>query len=175
MSVQTISPQEFKELLAGQPNLQLIDVRMPAEFREVHVSGARNVPYDRLLAEQFSAAPGEGEDAPVYLICQAGIRSEQACRKLRRRANVNAISVAGGTDACLAVGLPLERGKKAVSLERQVRITAGGLALAGAVLAVTVHVNWAILPAFIGAGLVYSGISNTCGMAVLLAKMPWNR
>lgn len=83
--------------------------------------------------------------------------------------------MAGGTDACVAVGLPVERGKKAVSLERQVRITAGGLALVGAVLAMTVHTYWAILPAMIGAGLAYSGLSNTCGMAALLTKMPWNR
>lgn len=67
------------------------------------------------------------------------------------------------------------RGKKTISLERQVRIAAGALVLAGAVLALTVHPYWGGLSAFVGAGLMYSGITDTCGMAMCLARMPWNQ
>ena len=87
----------------------------------------------------------------------------------------NVISVDGGTDACIADGLTIERGKKAISLERQVRIVAGSMVLVGAVLALTVHPYWAALPAFVGAGLVFAGVTDTCGMGMLLMKMPWNR
>ena len=72
-------------------------------------------------------------------------------------------------------GLPMRRGPKAVSLERQVRIAAGSLVLLGAVLALTVHPWFALLSAFVGAGLVFSGVTDTCGMGMLLARMPWNQ
>jgi hypothetical protein len=67
------------------------------------------------------------------------------------------------------------RGQKAISLERQVRIVAGLLVLVGAVLAIAVHPYFAGLSAFIGAGLIFAGITDTCGMAMVLAKMPWNQ
>ena len=175
MSVRTITFLELKDLLVRQPELPLIDVRMPPEFREVHVVGARNVPFDRLSAEQLSSASGEDGNATMYFICKVGKRSQKACEKMQKLGLSNVISVEGGTDVCAAAGLPVERGKKAVSLERQVRITAGGLVAAGAVLAMVVHPYWAALSAVIGAGPVYSGATDTCGMAALLTKMPWNR
>ena len=175
MSVRTITPQELKDLLARQPGLRLIDVRMPAEFREVHVVGARNVPFDRLSAERLESTEGEDGDPAVCFICKAGKRSQDACEKARKLGLSEVVSVEGGTDACIAAGVPVERGKKAFSLERQVRVAAGGLVVVGAVLAVTVHANWAALSGLVGAGLVFSGLTDTCGMAALLTKMPWNR
>jgi hypothetical protein len=77
--------------------------------------------------------------------------------------------------ACVAAGLPVVRGKKAVSLERQVRITAGSLVLIGAILGWFVHPYWNGLSAFIGAGLAFAGITDTCGMGMMLARMPWNQ
>lgn len=77
--------------------------------------------------------------------------------------------------ACVAAGLPVVRGKKAVSLERQVRITAGSLVLIGAILGYFVHPYWIGLSAFIGAGLAFAGITDTCGMGMMLARMPWNQ
>ena len=175
MSVRTITSLELKDLLVRQPDLPLIDVRMPSEFREVHVVGARNVPFDRLSAEQLSSASVEDENSTVYFICKMGKRSTKACEKVQKLGLPNVVSVEGGTDVCVAAGLPVERGKKAFSLERQVRITAGGLVAVGAVLAMTVDPYWAALSALVGAGLIYSGITNTCGMGALLTKMPWNR
>jgi len=71
--------------------------------------------------------------------------------------------------------LPVVRGKKSIPLERQVRIAAGFLVLLGAVLGFFVHPYFIGLSAFVGAGLMFAGITDTCGMALVLAKMPWNQ
>jgi len=175
MSVRTITSIELRDLLASTPDLPLIDVRMPAEFREAHVAGAKNVPLDRLSPETLSAAVGQVEEGPVYFICQVGKRSLKACHQAESFGVAEVTNVAGGTNRCIADCLAIERGEEAFSLERQVRIFAGGMAMLGAVLAMAVHPYWAALPAFIGAGLVYSGLTDTCGMSALLIKMPWNR
>ncbi|MBO0696981.1 MAG: DUF2892 domain-containing protein, partial [Zavarzinella sp.] len=85
------------------------------------------------------------------------------------------MNVEGGTAAWAAAGLPVVRGRKAVSLERQVRIAAGLLVVLGAVLGWLVHPAFVGLSAFVGAGLVFAGVTDTCGMGMLLARMPWNR
>ncbi len=175
MSLGTITPTALQGLLVSQPDLPLIDVRMPAEFREVHVAGAKNVPYDRLSAEQLSAASHEGRSSTVYFICKVGKQSQKACDKAQRLGLAEVVNIEGGTEACIAAGLPMERGEKAFSLERQVRIVAGGLVLLGAVLAVAVHPYWAAISAVIAAGLIHSGVTDTCGMGLLMTKMPWNR
>ena len=175
MSVCTISPVELKDLLVHHPDLPLIDVRLPPEFREVHVDGARNIPFDRLSAEQLSSALGKQRDSTVYFICKVGKRSEAACEKVQKFGLSNVVSVAGGTDVCAAAGVPVERGKRAFSLQRQVSITAGSLVVAGAVLALTLNPAWAVLSLVIGAGLIFSGVTDTCAMGTLMAKMPWNR
>jgi hypothetical protein len=77
--------------------------------------------------------------------------------------------------ACQTVGLPLAQGKKAISLERQVRIAAGSLVLLGLVLGWLVHPYFLGLSAFVGAGLFFAGVTDTCGMGMLLARMPWNQ
>jgi rhodanese-related sulfurtransferase len=168
----TISPSELARLrAAGQP-VQLIDVRTPAEFQEVHVDFARNVPLDQLQPEALM--PG-GSGEALYVICRSGSRGKQACQKLEA-VGLDVVNVEGGTLAWEAAGLPLVRGaRKAISLERQVRIAAGFLVLVGAVLAMVVHPYFAGLSAFIGAGLMFSGITDTCGMAMVLARMPWNQ
>ena len=81
----------------------------------------------------------------------------------------------GGTLAWEQAGYPVVRGRKTMSLERQVRIAAGGIAFVGAVLALSVDAWFAGIPAFIGAGLVFAGVTDTCGMGMVLARMPWNR
>jgi hypothetical protein len=86
----------------------------------------------------------------------------------------NVVNVEGGTLACIESGVPVVRGKESISLERQVRITAGTLVFIGAALGFFVHPYWMALPAFIGAGLVFAGVTDTCGMGMMLAKMPWN-
>jgi rhodanese-related sulfurtransferase len=169
----TISPKQLADLRAAGQAIDLIDVRTPVEFREIHVDFARNVPLDRLDAPSVQQARGKAAE-PLYVICRSGSRGKQACERLAA-AGVNVINVEGGTLAWDAAGLPVVRGQKAISLERQVRIVAGFLVLVGAVLAMVVHPYFAGLSAFVGAGLMFAGITDTCGMAMLLARMPWNQ
>lgn len=170
--IATISPRELQAMHAENEAIELIDVRTPVEFREVHVGFARNLPLDRLDPAQLAA--GRDPRQPLYVICRSGNRAEKACEKLAA-AGLRVVNVAGGTLAWEQAGLPVARGKKAVSLERQVRIVAGALVLIGSALAAFVHPYFIGLPAFIGGGLLFAGLTDTCGMAMLLAKMPWNQ
>lgn len=153
----------------------LIDVRTPVEFREVHAQGARNVPLDSLDPQQVAASHNALSKEPIHVICRTGGRSSKAVKKFLDAGIENVIDVAGGTQAWEQAGLPVTRGKKAISLERQVRILAGFLVLLGAVLAYFVHPYFVALSGFIGAGLMFAGITDTCGMGMMLAKMPWNQ
>jgi rhodanese-related sulfurtransferase len=173
MNVSTISPRELAELCQEGKTVELLDVRTPAEFREVHVAIARNVPLDRLDPAAVMRARGACAE-PLYLICRSGSRGRQACEKFLAAGFSQVINVEGGTLACVEAGLPVVRGRKAVSLERQVRVAAGGLVLLGVLLAWLVHPVFLLLSGFVGAGLVFAGVTDTCGMGLLLARMPWN-
>lgn len=165
----TVTPAVLADALR-RGDVELIDVRTPAEFRELHVRGARNVPLDRLDPAQFA-----GRGTPLYVICQKGGRGAKACEQLAAARITDLMNVEGGTLACEAAGLPVVRGKKAISLERQVRIAAGSLVVVGTALGAFVHPYWLGLAGFVGAGLVFSGVTDTCGMAMILARMPWNQ
>lgn len=175
MSNATISPSQFAELAKADTKIDLIDVRTPIEFREVHIEFARNIPLDQLDPAAAMASRSQTADQPLYLICRSGGRSQQACDKFSKAGFQNVVSVEGGTLACVNAGLPLVHGQKAMSLERQVRIAAGALVLTGVILGYTVHHYFIGLSAFVGAGLVFAGITDTCGMGMILAKMPWNQ
>ncbi len=174
MTVTTISPQQLAELCkAGK--IELIDVRTPVEFRELHTTVARNVPLDRLDPAAIMQARNGSKDEPLYIICRSGSRGQKACEKFLEAGFSNVVNIEGGTLACVEAGLPVVRGKKAISLERQVRIAAGSLVLLGVLLGWLVHPAFLGLSAFIGAGLVFAGITDTCGMGMMLARMPWNQ
>lgn len=174
MDIATISASDLAQKHREGRKIELIDVRTPAEYREVHVEFARNVPLDQLDAAALAGARN-GASEPLYVICHSGGRSKKACEKFHAAGYQNVVSVDGGTQACLQTGLPLARGKKAISLERQVRIVAGALVLTGVVLGWRVNPAFYGLSAFVGGGLVFAGITDFCGMGMLLAKMPWNR
>jgi rhodanese-related sulfurtransferase len=175
MSISTIMPQVFAELCKGNRKIDLIDVRTPVEYREIHVEFARNIPLDQLDPALVMQARSGSASEPLYLICRSGSRGGQACEKFLKAGYGNVVNVTGGTLACAEAGLSVVRGKRAVALERQVRIAAGLLVLLGAVLGWLVDPTFIGLSAFVGAGLVYAGITDTCGMGLLLARMPWNR
>ena len=175
MTITTISPQELAARQERGEVSELIDVRTPVEFREVHVSFARNVPLDRLDPQALMNARNGVSDQPLYVICRSGNRANQACERIIAVGFTNIVNVAGGTQAWEQAGLPVTRGKKAISLERQVRIAAGLLVLTGAALGYFVNLNWVGLSAFVGAGLAFAGITDTCAMGMLLARMPWNQ
>jgi rhodanese-related sulfurtransferase len=174
-TIATMSPQELDQLCREDGAIDLIDVRTPAEFRTVHVEGARNIPLDRLDCDSVLAARNGRSDQPLYVICQSGNRAKQACEKFLAAGCDQVVNIEGGTKACVEAGLPLVRGKAMMSLERQVRIAAGLLILLGVLLGWQVSEYFYILSGFVGAGLVFAGITDTCGMGMLIAKMPWNR
>jgi len=171
----TISPRELVALNDGGQPVELLDVRTPMEFREVHADIARNVPLDVLDPAQVMLGRRDAEGRPLYVICRSGGRSKQACEKFITAGFPDVVNVEGGTLSWVEAGLPVVRDQKGIPLERQVRITAGMLVLLGVVLGWLVHPACYGLSAFVGAGLIYAGITNRCGMGLLLARMPWNR
>jgi rhodanese-related sulfurtransferase len=175
MTVTTISPAQLAELCKAGKTVELIDVRTPVEYREVHVGIARNVPLDQLDPAALMHARNGSANEPLYVICRSGARGQKACEKFLTAGFSNIVNVEGGTMACVEAGLPVSRGKKAISLERQVRIAAGSLVLLGAMLGWFIHPAFIGLAAFVGAGLVFAGVTDTCGMGMILSRMPWNK
>jgi len=175
MSVATITVGELGERVRRGESVELIDVRTPVEFREVHAEPARLVPLDSLDPLAVIDARNGSRDEPLYLICRTGGRARKAAERFQAAGFANVVNVEGGTMAWEQAGLPVVRGKKTMSLERQVRIAAGSLVLLGTILGATVHPAWLGLSGFVGAGLVFAGLTDTCGMGLMLARMPWNR
>jgi len=173
--MKTISPAHLQQLLDSHAGLSLIDVRTPVEFAEVHVPQAHNLPLDQFDPKTLATSGQLSKDQPVYLLCRSGARATKAAEKLTHQGLDNAVVVEGGTLAWIDAGLPVNRGKaKVISLERQVRIAAGSLVFIGVILSIFVHPYFIALPGFVGAGLVFAGITDFCGMGLLLAKLPWN-
>jgi len=170
--MKTITPIQLQTILAAQPSSSVIDVRTPVEFAEVHVPQARSVPLDELKPSSLQLQ----KDQPVYLLCRSGQRATKAAEKFAKEGFSQPIVVEGGTLAWIEANLPVERSTvKVVSLERQVRIAAGALVFIGVLLARFVNFDFIWLSGFVGAGLVFAGITDFCGMGLLLAKLPWNK
>jgi rhodanese-related sulfurtransferase len=168
--MKTISPRDAKTLIAQ--GAVLVDIREADEHARERIPGARSSP----LSTGAFQAPQNGV-AVVH--CKSGNRTRMNAPALRAAAQGAACEVyllEGGIDAWKAAGLPIEKNRKApIEIMRQVQITAGGLALLGFVLGLTVNPAFHALSGFIGAGLLFAGASGWCGMAKLLAVMPWNR
>jgi len=168
-AAQHLSAQELADQLAGQ-RVSVIDVREPMEFAGGHIAGSLNVPLSRL-------AQADLPQGPLVLVCQSGNRSARGVQALLQRGSSHPVSdLEGGIPSWQQAGLPLRRLSKApLPLMRQVQIAAGSLVLLGLILSHSVAPAWILLTWFVGAGLVFAGVSGFCGMARLLAVMPWNR
>jgi rhodanese-related sulfurtransferase len=177
MSTATLSPvirpDELAAVLREGAPVRLLDVRTPGEYEAAHISGAYNVPLDTL--GEHGAELRATVDEPVVLVCQSGQRARKAEEALRTAGMPNLHVLDGGVNGWVAAGQPIIRGATRISLERQVRIVAGTLAAAGGLLAVTVNPLFALVPAFVGSGLVFAGVTDTCGMAMVLSRLPYNR
>jgi rhodanese-related sulfurtransferase len=174
-TMKTITPTELNEERAKDPSAVLIDVRTPVEHAQAHVPGVHLMPLDRLEPATLEAA-GCGKGSAVYILCQSGGRAAKAAAKLEAAGFGGCRVVEGGTAAWIAAGLPVERGaSRVISLERQVRIAAGAIVFAGVLLAHFVNPAFIWLSGFVGAGLVFAGATDWCGMGMLIAKMPWNQ
>jgi len=167
MSLPTISPTEAKRLI--DQGARLIDIRGADEHARERIPGAENHP-----VEGLSALDGGGEIAIFH--CRSGQRTAANADKLARAARCDAYIVKGGIEAWKRAGLPVEHSRsRPIEIQRQVFIAAGSLVLLGVLLGQFVATEFYALPAFVGAGLTFAGITGWCGMAKLLALMPWNR
>ncbi len=167
-----IDPATARALIAANQDVLVVDVRTPAEFETAHISGAINLPLDQVdihLRRIVTDAGGR-----MLLICQSGGRATQAHRKLCDAGLPDAVVLAGGMNAWIASGAPVVRGRQRWSLERQVRVVAGGIVLASIVADLWLP-GARFAGAFVGAGLVFAGLTDTCAMGMLLARLPYNR
>jgi rhodanese-related sulfurtransferase len=174
VNIPTISSKALHELQKAGVAIDLIDVRTPAEFEEVHCEGARLVPLD-CLNPQAVLAEHRHPDEPLYVTCRSGSRARQACARFIAAGFSNVVCVEGGTLAWEQAGLPVMRGRKTLPLDRQVRIATGLLLVLAAALAFLVHLSFLSLVPLVGLGLIYAGVTDRCGMALTLARMPWNQ
>ena len=172
----TITPRDLSTLLESQAKTVLLDVRTPAEFKGVHANGARNIPLQTIAPATLANDPSLSKEASICLLCEKGGRAAVAAGHFLAAGFPNVLVVEGGTRAWIDAGLPVITGKHpAISIERQVRIGAGSLVLLGVILGTLVNPLFFSLSAFVGAGLVFAGITDWCGMGLLLARAPWNR
>lgn len=174
--MRTIQPSELHTIRQNSPGARLLDVRTPAEHARMHVPGVELVPLDKLDAEQLAAQRGIAKDEPVYILCHSGARAKQAAEKLERAGYRDCRVVEGGTSAWADAGLPVNRGtSRVLPLDRQVRITIGTVVVSGVVLGYLVNPAFFLLSGFMGAGLIFAGVTDWCGLAILMSKLPWNQ
>ena len=170
-----VSVDAFKEVVraeSGNPSVDFINVCTPAEYAEKHIEGVRNVPLS-----EIATRAGEFKDKrTVYVHCRSGNRARQAIETLQRLGvSAELVNVEGGLMAWDQAGFATRLTTKRMPIMRQVFIVAGALVLSGIVLGTLVNPAYYALSAFVGAGLMFSGISGICTMTYVLARMPWNR
>lgn len=158
--------------LVNQNEVILIDVREPSEYSGERIEGAKLVPLSSFTADKIP----QNSDQPVILYCQSSNRSGQAAQKLLQAGFQEVTHLEGGLNNWKQQGLPTKVNKNApISIMRQVQIVAGTLILTGTLLGAFVSPKWLFLSGFVGSGLLFAGVSNTCMMATLLAKLPYNQ
>jgi len=170
-----ISVNELQQILKNKKLKKyiLVDVRTQAENRSLSIQEATNIPLDDLNKNLKEL---EKYDT-VFLHCRSGVRSQEGCNKLQNLKNTDVINVKGGILEWQAQGFSTIKSQKGISfsITQQIFIIAGSLILIGAILSKLINSNWIYLSAFIGAGLLFAGLSSHCFMAKLLSKMPWNK
>ncbi|MEV8093455.1 rhodanese-like domain-containing protein [Kitasatospora sp. NPDC085879] len=172
----TCTPLSPEQALARAGELTVVDVRTPGEYAAGHLPGALNVPLDALdgLLPALRSAADRGD---LLLVCASGARSGQAAAVLAGH-GVDTATLTGGTAAWAQRGHPLERaedgGRAAWAMDRQVRLAAGSLVLAGLAAGLAApKARW--LSAAVAGGLAFSAATDTCGMAAALSRLPHNR
>ena len=167
----SISPAKAREL-AESGQARLVDIRETSEFAKEHVAGSRLVPLS--VARSYAVKDEDAPKKPVIYFCQSGRRTQNNAELLEALADGEAYQIEGGLLGWKQAGLPVEGGSSALPMFRQVQIGAGLAVLLGVVGSYFWHPLY-LLTAFVGAGLVFAGLTGFCGLAVLLAKMPWNK
>ncbi|NES98350.1 MAG: rhodanese-like domain-containing protein [Desertifilum sp. SIO1I2] len=155
-----------------QNRVTLVDVREPGEFAGERIVGAIHKPLSSLVPAEIQAEPGK----QLVLYCQSSNRSAQAAQKLFAAGFSDITHLQGGLNAWKAASYPTYINPKApISLMRQVQIVAGSFVLIGTLLGAFVSPGFLAISGFVGAGLVFAGVSGTCALGMLLAKLPYNR
>ena len=166
-----LSPADVADRLK-RGDAVLVDIREPDEAARERIVQATSAPLSAFEAAHLELQPGR----EVVFMCRTGNRTGVNCDRLASRVLGDAYVLEGGLDAWKAAGLPTVVNRKApLELMRQVQIAAGLLILCGVVLGYSVSSGFFLLSGFVGAGLVFAGVTGFCGMARLLKVMPWNR
>lgn len=169
--LETIEPAALKDLLDRQ-KVVLVDVREPGEHKQEKIPGSIRVSLSQFDPNQIP----DTTDKKLVLHCQTSNRSAQAARQLFAAGYSEVTHLQGGLNAWKAAGYETKIDRNApISIMRQVQIVAGSLVLAGVLLGTFIAPGWYILSGFVGAGLMFAGITNTCAMGILLAKLPYNQ
>ncbi|MFU8874634.1 rhodanese-like domain-containing protein [Micromonospora sp. SL4-19] len=168
----TLDAATLRELIDSGRSPRLLDVRTPAEFETVHIPGSYNVPLDLLKEHREELRNHLDED--VVLICRSGARATQAEQALAGVGLPNLRVLTGGMLAWQATNAPIRQGRRRWDLERQVRLVAGSIVLVSVLASVFAPgLKW--IAGFIGAGLTFAAVTNTCAMGMLLSRLPYNR
>jgi rhodanese-related sulfurtransferase len=170
--LKTITPQEAARLLREE-SATLVDIREPDEHARERIPGARNLPLSKIEGAGMALHQGK----PVLFHCRSGARTQGNAARLAACAGlVDAYALEGGIDAWKRAGLPIaEDRRQPLELMRQVQITAGSMVVIGVALGALVSPWLYLVAAFVGAGLVFAGVTGTCALANILRLMPWNR
>lgn len=169
--IKDITASELKKLLAAGQVL-LVDVREPAEHQTECIDGACLIPLGDLVLDKLPHKHGK-----IVVHCHSGKRSAEACRRLLiEDPTLEIYNLQGGISSWKQSGGKISKsGRKILPLDRQTQLAAGVLSFVGTVCAVLINTWFFIIPGFVGLGLMFAGLSGWCGMAKLLAIMPWNK
>ncbi|WP_020201183.1 MULTISPECIES: rhodanese family protein [Cupriavidus] len=170
MTLKTLSPEAARQRL--DHGAVLVDIRAADERAREHIAESRHMPLDRLAAQPL---PADGA-AVVIFYCRSGNRTQMNAQRLRACVAGEGYLLEGGLDGWKRAGLPVVAdARQPLELQRQVQIAAGALVLLGTALGITVSPWFLALAGFVGAGLLFAGVSGYCGLARVLMKAPWNR
>ncbi|MEV4954785.1 rhodanese-like domain-containing protein [Paenarthrobacter nitroguajacolicus] len=172
-AVTSLAPETLRTWFDQHEDLVVIDVRSAAEFESLHIRGSYNVPLPLLSEHTDELAARLGSH--VVLVCQSGVRAEQARQRLAKSGIDGAYVLTGGAPGFVAAGGDVVKGKDRWALDRQVRLAAGSLVVLGLAGGRFVSPKTRMLAGAIGTGLTFSAATNTCAMGKALSAMPWNK
>lgn len=180
MPVHQITASAAKEFL-DQSKAILIDVREPNECKEQSIKGSISMPLSTFSQDAFDELIERNIDKKIIIHCKAGGRSNSVCQKvIQFNPKLEVYNLHGGIMACEKVGFDIAAepsccAAKKMTIMQQTQLSIGVCVLMGALLGYIFSPFFLIIPAFFGAGLIWAGISGTCNLSLILAKMPWNK
>jgi len=170
--LEMVLPKEAVSLAEKDQRVKLLDVRSALEFAEAHIKDSINIPIDMISARiKDLNSSGQG----YIVLCRTGNRSPMAADMLIQSGIHGVKVMQGGMTRWQKEGLPVIKGEGGMSLERQVRLIAGGLALLGILLSWLIYWAFIFISVFVSCGLIFAGLTDNCLMGMLLMKLPYNK